>query len=183
MRVIAGIAKGRHLHAPATRETRPMTDRAKEGLFSSLGDLVEGAAVLDLFAGSGSLGIEAMSRGAKSVVFVDLGKEAVAALRQNIRACGFAPESEVVVQPVMRYLRSAPTEAFDLVFFDPPWTMSDPEQQQDLDLVAPAVRPHGTVAVNRRASSGELETPAGLWLAAAKRYGDGKIWMYSKETT
>jgi 16S rRNA (guanine966-N2)-methyltransferase len=160
-----------------------MTDRAKEGLFSSLGEAVEGAAVLDLFAGSGSLGIEAMSRGAKSAVFVDLGKEAVAALRENIRVCGFGPQSEVVVQTVLRYLRSAPADTFDLVFFDPPWAMPDPEQQQDFDLVPAAMRPDGTVVVNRRSSTGPLETAPGLVLAADKRYGDGKIWRYVKETT
>ena len=82
---------------------------------------------------------------------------------------------------VLRYLRTAPPGSFDLVFCDPPWTMPDPEQQQDFDLVPPVLRPDAIVVVNRRASSGPLELPAGLVLDAEKRYGDGKIWRYSKE--
>ena len=117
MRVVAGEFKGRRLQAPRGRRTRPTADRVREALFSMLGD-VSGARVLDLYAGSGALGIEALSRGAESAVFVERDQQALAAMRRNLEAVG--AEADVRRQDVSRFL--ARTEGtFDLVFCDPPY--------------------------------------------------------------
>jgi 16S rRNA (guanine966-N2)-methyltransferase len=117
MRVVAGAFKGRRLRVPRGTRTRPTADRVREALFSMLGD-VDGARVLDLYAGSGALGIEALSRGAASATFVDNDPRAVAALRRNLDAVG--TEAQVRRQDALRFLSSA-RGAFDLVFIDPPY--------------------------------------------------------------
>jgi 16S rRNA (guanine966-N2)-methyltransferase len=117
VRVVAGSFKGRRLAAPRGTRTRPTADRVREALFSMLGD-VGGARVLDLYAGSGALGIEALSRGADSAVFVERDARAVAAIERNLAAVGV--EANVVRQDVVRFLARA-DGAFDLVFCDPPY--------------------------------------------------------------
>lgn len=117
VRVVAGEFKGRRLHAPRGARTRPTADRVREALFSMLGD-VSGARVLDLYAGSGALGIEALSRGAESAVFVERDRRALAALRRNLDAVG--AEAEVRQQDVARFL-GHPEGTFDLVLCDPPY--------------------------------------------------------------
>jgi 16S rRNA (guanine966-N2)-methyltransferase len=117
LRVVAGTYKGRRLAAPRGTRTRPTADRVREALFSMLGD-VGGARVLDLYAGSGALGIEALSRGADSAVFVERDARAVAAIERNLAAVGV--EANVVRQDVARFLARA-DGAFDLVFCDPPY--------------------------------------------------------------
>jgi 16S rRNA (guanine966-N2)-methyltransferase len=118
VRVVAGAFKGRRIQAPKGRRTRPTADRVREALFSMLGD-VSGARVLDLYAGSGALGIEALSRGACAVTFVDRDPRAVAAIRRNLDAVG--AEQEVLRGDAMRYLGRAEAGSFDLVFLDPPY--------------------------------------------------------------
>ena len=117
MRIIAGEFKGRRLQAPRGARTRPTADRVREALFSMLGD-VGGARVLDLYAGSGALGIEALSRGAGSAVFVERDAKAVAAIERNLSALDV--ETTVAKQDVLRFLGRA-EGAFDLVFCDPPY--------------------------------------------------------------
>jgi 16S rRNA (guanine966-N2)-methyltransferase len=117
MRVVAGTSKRRRSQVPRGTRTRPTADRVREALFSMLGD-VDGARVLDLYAGSGALGIEALSRGAASATFVDNDPRAVAALRRNLDAVG--TEAQVRRQDALRFLSSA-RGAFDLVFIDPPY--------------------------------------------------------------
>jgi len=117
LRVVAGVFKGRRLAAPRGTRTRPTADRVREALFSMLGD-VGGARVLDLYAGSGALGIEALSRGAGSAVFVERDAKAVAAIERNLAAVGV--EETLVRQDVERFLARA-DGAFDLVFCDPPY--------------------------------------------------------------
>jgi 16S rRNA (guanine966-N2)-methyltransferase len=117
LRVVAGRFKGRRLAAPRGTRTRPTADRVREALFSMLGD-VGGARVLDLYAGSGALGIEALSRGADSAVFVERDAQAVAAIERNLAAVG--AEATVLRQDALRFLARA-DGAFDLVFCDPPY--------------------------------------------------------------
>ena len=122
MRVIAGEAKGRTLVAPKGRTTRPATDRIRETLFAILEPSLPGARVLDLFAGAGTLGIEALSRGAAHVTFVERASAAVDALRKNLAATGFADRSELVAANVLGFLeRGGRAETYDLVFLDPPF--------------------------------------------------------------
>jgi len=125
MRVIAGEAKGRRLHAPGGRRVRPSAARFRESAFGILAHrhAIEGARVLDLFAGTGALGIEALSRGAASLVAVEQSRHAAQALRDNLAACGFADRAEVLVQEIDAALgRLARQERrFDLVLIDPPY--------------------------------------------------------------
>lgn len=133
MRVIAGSAKGRRLDAPRGGATRPATDRIREALFAILEPVLEEARVLDLFAGAGTLGIEALSRGAARATFVERSTEALRALRRNIAATGFADRAEVVAANVLAFLERG-AGPYDVVFCDPPFadvamleaTLADP---------------------------------------------------------
>ena len=121
MRVIAGEAKGRTLVVPRGGGTRSATDRIRETLFAIVEPELEGARVLDLFAGAGTLGIEALSRGAARATFVERGGEALKALRRNLGATEFVGRSEVIAANVLAYLDSRPRGPFDIVFSDPPF--------------------------------------------------------------
>ena len=118
MRVIAGKARGRRLKAPDTDGTRPVTDRVREAVFSSIGSWVEDAVVADLYAGSGSFGIEALSRGARSAVFVENGRKALTTLRENLATVGLG--GTVVASSVQAYLDGS-DQVVHLIFMDPPW--------------------------------------------------------------
>lgn len=119
MRVIAGKAKGRKLYAVPGPGTRPITDRAKSALFSILGDLIQEATFLDLFAGTGQVGIEALSRGAARAVFVEKGEAALRTIHQNLQHTGLQAVAEVRKADVFQYLHH-PTAAFDFIYIAPP---------------------------------------------------------------
>ena len=125
MRVVGGRLKGRNLAAPSSREIRPTADRLRESLFNILihayGDPISGARVLDLFAGTGALGIEAVSRGAKFALFVDNGAEARALLRNNVEALGLGGVTKVYRRDATNLGAAHPVEPFSLVFLDPPY--------------------------------------------------------------
>jgi len=121
MRVIAGEAKGRTLVVPRGGTTRAATDRIRETLFAIVEPELEGARVADLFAGAGTLGIEALSRGAAHATFVERGAEAVKAIRRNLAATGFAGRSDVVAANVIAYLDGRPRGPFEIAFCDPPF--------------------------------------------------------------
>ena len=121
MRVIAGEAKGRTLVVPRGGGTRSATDRIRETLFAIIEPKLEGARVLDLFAGAGTLGIEALSRGAARATFVERGAEAVKALRRNLATTNLDARSDIVVANVLAYLAARPRGRFDIVFSDPPF--------------------------------------------------------------
>jgi 16S rRNA (guanine(966)-N(2))-methyltransferase RsmD len=120
LRVIGGAAKGRRLKMVPGEGTRPIADRAKESLFNILGSDVQAAAVLDLFAGTGGVGIEALSRGAARAVFVEAGREAVKVIQDNLRHTGLAERGRVVRSDVFIYLRNDPPAGFDYVHIAPP---------------------------------------------------------------
>lgn len=125
MRVVAGLAGGRRLRAPAGRKLRPTSERVREALFNSLTSLgaVEGATVLDLFAGTGALGIEALSRGAASATFVDADATAVRTIEENLASTGLAAAARVVRSDVFRFLADA--APVDVAFADPPYAFDD----------------------------------------------------------
>ena len=120
MRVITGTARGRRLGELKGQETRPTTGKVKEGVFSALQFDIEGRRVLDLFAGTGQMGIEALSRGAASCTFVDQRKDAAQLVRDNLAVCGLSDKAQVVCGDAMGYLASLRTK-YDLVFLDPPY--------------------------------------------------------------
>lgn len=121
MRVIAGTAKGRTLDAPRGGATRPATDRIRETLFAILEPMLGDARVLDLFAGAGTMGIEALSRGAASATFVERSAEALKALRKNIAATGFDDRSDIRAANVLAFLEQSIAGPYDVVFCDPPF--------------------------------------------------------------
>ncbi len=123
MRVIAGSHKGRRLLGPKGQQVRPTSDRVKEALFSILGARVTGARVLDLYAGTGAIGIEALSRGAQTVTFVEADPASLNLLRSNLRHCGLMDAADVRACTTETFLRdpAGPSEAFDIVFADPPY--------------------------------------------------------------
>ncbi len=123
MRVITGKAKGVRLDAPAGMHTRPTAERTKEAMFSMIQFEVEGRHVLDLFAGSGQLGIEAISRGAERAEFVDQSREAIDVIRKNLNKTRIAVESETFCSDYLSYLRHCRGKQFDLVFLDPPYAL------------------------------------------------------------
>jgi 16S rRNA (guanine966-N2)-methyltransferase len=127
VRVVSGTARGRRLQAPAGRDTRPTSDRVREATFNALHSLgvVEGASVVDLFAGSGAMGIEALSRGAAGVTFVDRDPRAVATIRQNLARTGFTATATVVRADAGDFLAGVPR--FDLAIVDPPYATTDEE--------------------------------------------------------
>ena len=172
MRIVAGEHRGRRLQAPRGRSTRPTADRVREALFSMLGD-VQGARVLDLFAGSGALGIEALSRGAASVVFVERDNAAVAAIRRNLDAIG-AGETEVIRRDVLKFLTSC-AESFDLVFVDPPYDFA-PRLAGPLSAALPAVLSEDALIVTESSKRTPLELS--LPLARERTYGDTRIAIH-----
>ncbi len=178
MRVIAGRAKGHTLVAPRGLGTRPLTDRAREALFSSLGEVVVGARVLDLYAGSGALGIEALSRGAEHVTFVEQGRAALGALRRNLEAVGF--EAEVVADDVARFLRRPDEGCYQLAFVDPPYALSLASVAEILRELEPVLVPGAVVVLHRRAGEDAPASPR-LRLVDKRRYGDSRLWRYEKE--
>lgn len=119
MRVISGTAKGRTLKSPGAA-TRPITDRAKESLFNILGARVQDANVLDLFAGAGSVGIEALSRGARAATLVELDREALRAIRDNLTLTHLADRARIVRLDVFKFIRHGATERYDLIYIAPP---------------------------------------------------------------
>ena len=122
MRVITGTAKGKKLKTLEGDATRPTSERIKGAIFSSIQFEIEDRSVLDLFAGSGQMGIEALSRGARRAFFVDSSREAMEIVRDNLSACGFSDKSKYLVQDFRNYIRKASgREIFDLVFIDPPY--------------------------------------------------------------
>ncbi len=155
-----------------------MMDRAKEGIFSALGDTVIDAGVLDLYAGSGSLGLEALSRGAHDAVFVESERGAAAVLERNIATVGLG--GRVVVQRVEDYLER-PGDAFDLSFVDPPYDLPLPSVEAVLEQLAPRLSSGATVVVHRRKGSGEIAGLTGLTVADRRRYGDAEVTRLIKE--
>jgi 16S rRNA (guanine966-N2)-methyltransferase len=172
VRIIAGTAKGVRL-APVPAGTRPVSDRAREGLFSSLGDLVADARVLDLYAGTGALGIEALSRGAAGAVFVDSAPGAARTIRLNLAHARLAQKGEVRHQDARRALRSRIGQ-FDLIFLDPPYATPAGDLNEVLaDLVERGAPAPGARVVLTRPRKGYTPVIPVNWLVERRlSYGD-----------
>jgi 16S rRNA (guanine966-N2)-methyltransferase len=172
MRVIAGELGGRRIATPRGAATRPTSERVREALFSMLGAM-DGLRVLDLFAGSGALGIEALSRGAAHATFVERAAPALAALRANLAALGVLERSSVRAGDALAALRGG--ETYDLVFLDPPYAMAEALAGQLSDAL-PAVLAAGARVV----SESDHRAPAALALPLARerRYGDTLIRIH-----
>jgi 16S rRNA (guanine966-N2)-methyltransferase len=174
MRVVAGELGGRRLRAPEGRATRPTADRVREAIFSILGDVSE-LLVLDLFAGSGALGIEALSRGAEDAVFVDNDARAIVAVRRNLADLGLA--AQVSRGDALAFLAAMPPDAppFDLVFVDPPYSSANRLADQ-LAKRLPPVLAEDAVIVTESYKREPLELP--FTLVRERTYGDTRIAVH-----
>ncbi|MEV1068653.1 16S rRNA (guanine(966)-N(2))-methyltransferase RsmD [Streptomyces sp. NPDC050263] len=180
-RVIAGAAGGRRLAVPPGNGTRPTSDRAREGLFSTwqslLGGPLDGERVLDLYAGSGAVGLEALSRGASHTLLVEADARAARTIRENVKTLGL-PGAEVRAGKAQQVVQTEPTAPYDLVFLDPPYAVTD----DDLREILLTLRSGGWLAadalvtVERSTRGGEFGWPDGFEALRARRYGEGTFW-------
>ncbi len=179
MRVIAGEARGKRLMTLETEEiTRPTIERVKEGMFSSIQFILPGAHVLDLFAGSGQLGIEALSRGAKRCVFLDQNRQAIDIIMQNCKNCGVFDRSRVSPGEALMFLRNS-TEEFDIIFLDPPFASGLLEEV--LPLLSKNLASDGVVLCETPKHTKLPEQIGELTLKKQYKYGTVLVWKYIKE--
>ena len=181
-RIIAGLAGGRRLATPAGRSTRPTSDRTREGLFGTVTAIrggLDGAAVLDLYAGSGAVGLEALSRGAADVLLVESDARAARVIRENIAVVGL-PGARLVTDKVARLLGRGPEGARprDFVFADPPYAAGPDEIAAMLESLQQAgwLAPGALVTVERATRSGPLTWPPGYESDRSRRYGEATLW-------
>ncbi|NJD62687.1 MAG: 16S rRNA (guanine(966)-N(2))-methyltransferase RsmD [Deltaproteobacteria bacterium] len=179
MRIVAGKWRGRPLRAPKGLAVRPTSDRVREAIFDILGERVSGTSVLDLFAGSGALGLEALSRGASRAGFVEPDPAAFAVLRKNVETLG-AGEAEawqLDYRQALRRLRARP-QRFDLVFLDPPYRKGLASESAAAPAGAGTVRDGGTVVVEEAVRAPEASFPEGWALFIDRRYGDTRVMLF-----
>ncbi len=178
MRVITGRARGMTLKTLDGETTRPTTEKVKEAVFSAIQFEIEGRRVLDLFAGSGQLGIEALSRGAESCVFADNDKNAVKIIKSNIEKTGFESNSKIVNMDAFSFLRMN-TRIFDLVFLDPPY--SSGLMKKALDEVSIFVAEGGTVVCEHALADALPDEAGSLKKYRDYRYGKTAVSIYRKD--
>ena len=178
-RIVGGSAGGRRLRTPTGDDTRPTSERVREALFSSLEAAlgsVTGLRFLDLYAGSGAVGLEALSRGAAAATFVEHDRRAAAVIRDNARALGI--EADVATSSVSRALARSPRAPYDIAFLDPPYA----QPAADVVVALSALRDHGwlaegaVVVVERPTRIGEPGWPEGLVTDRSRRYGETTLW-------
>ncbi|MFF7548204.1 16S rRNA (guanine(966)-N(2))-methyltransferase RsmD [Streptomyces canus] len=181
-RVIAGRAGGRRLAVPPGNGTRPTSDRAREGLFSTwqslLGGPLAGERVLDLYAGSGAVGLEALSRGASHTLLVEADARAARTIRENVKNLGL-PGAEVRAGKAEQIIQQpAPAEPYDLVFLDPPYRVTDHDLREILLTLRTEhwLATEALVTVERSTRGGEFQWPPGFDAVKARRYGEGTFW-------
>ncbi|MEU9706373.1 16S rRNA (guanine(966)-N(2))-methyltransferase RsmD [Streptomyces sp. NPDC047981] len=180
-RVIAGTAGGRRLAVPPGNGTRPTSDRAREGLFSTwealLGTLT-GTRVADLYAGSGAVGLEALSRGASHALLVEADQRAARTVRENIRSLAL-PGAELRTGKAEQIVTGpAPAEPYDLLFLDPPYAVSDDDLREILLTLRSGgwIAEDAVVTVERSTRGGEFGWPDGFEPLRSRRYGEGTFW-------
>ncbi|WP_132993687.1 16S rRNA (guanine(966)-N(2))-methyltransferase RsmD [Gordonia zhaorongruii] len=176
-RIIAGEFRGRRLGVPAD-STRPTSDRVREAVFSMLGARMDldGLRVADLYAGTGALGLEALSRGAESLLLVESDRRAAKVVRDNIAVCRASGRARVVERTVASFL-AAPAATFDLVLIDPPYDVETADVEQVLFSMLPALADGAWVVVERASRSPGLTWPDGYDVVTEKRYGDTVVML------
>jgi len=180
MRIIAGVARSRRLVSPSGLTTRPMTDRVRESLFASIAAWIPDSVVLDLYAGTGAMGLEALSRGATAATFVERDRVALNALRQNIETVDLG--GSVISGDVDAFLARA-RGPFDVAFVDPPYAVPLPSLVETLQKLSPLLTEEGIAIVHRRAGEDPPDAVAGLVLVDERSYGSAVLWRYAKEQT
>ena len=178
MRVITGSARGRKLKTPENRDIRPTTDNVKESLFNILQFDIEGRQVLDLFAGTGQLGIECLSRGAAGVTFVDADREAVRIVRENLKTCGMT--APVFQEDALQFLNRG--QRFDLIFIDPPYDSGLYEPVLERINLVDILSDGGIIVCEARREKDLPPMIAPYHKSKEYRYGSVKLCMYKKES-
>lgn len=175
-RIVAGNLKGRVLKTPPGSTTRPTSSKVREAIFSKLSawGAIEGAAALDLFAGSGALGIEAVSRGAQSCCFVEQSNKALPVLKANVQIIG--NQGQVVRGDAARFVTTG-TQTYDLVFADPPYDWSTGNAESMLKELSSRLTPMGLIVFERRSTSAPLVPPAGLVLEDQRTWGETTVYF------
>jgi len=179
MRVISGTARGRKLKEPAGYDIRPTGSTVKESIFNIIQFDIEGRRVLDLFSGTGQLGVEALSRGAESVVFVDQSNDASKLIWENIRRCGFEESAKVYTRDALRFLSGE--EKYDLIFLDPPYDSKLAEMALSRIIEFDKLNVNGIIMCETR---GDWNAPGVLppyFLAKEFAYGSVKITRFGRE--
>ena len=184
MRVVTGIQKGRRLKEPEGYDLRPTSARVREALLSILAHRIEGARVLDLYAGTGALGLESLSRGASQVVFVDNHAAAARILRENVTRCGHNERCVVIAQDVEAFLTSAPSfgepPAFDVVFVDPPYHTTDLARLLERLSLSQKIAAQGTVVLEHFFKHVVPNRIGALTQTRQSRYGDTMLTFYQR---
>ena len=180
MRVITGTDRGRRLKELDGRETRPTTDRVKEGLFNILQFDIEGRRVLDLFAGTGQLGIECLSRGAAEAVFAERRPDAVKLIRENLAVTELADRARVVAGDSLEFL-GATKERFDIILLDPPYASGLLEEALGIIVKRDLLNSHGIVTAECPAEHVLPELPAPYRMGRRYRYGKISLGIYRRE--
>ena len=180
MRVITGIARGRKLKELPGMETRPTTDKVKESVFNIVQFDIEGRQVLDLFGGTGQMGIEALSRGAAHCTFVDLRKEAAAVIRENLAHTGLAEQAKVIQGDYLAFLTGC-RDRFDLVFLDPPYNTGMLEKALETITKIDNVTENGIIVCESAVEAALPELPAPYRKGRDYRYGKIKITLYHRD--
>lgn len=180
MRVITGTARGRRLKELTGMETRPTTDRVKEGIFNIIQFDIEGRRILDLFAGTGQLGIEALSRGASTAVFVEQRRDAATLVRDNLKITDFTDRGRVVNGDAAGFLSSA-REKFDIIFVDPPYAANLWESTLSAISKFDILSNHGIIVCESPVEKEMPEMAPPYFLHRTYRYGNIKITTYHRE--
>lgn len=177
MRIIAGKYKGSRIQTINESSTRPMMSKAREGIFNSLQNSFEGSLVLDLFAGSGSLGIESLSRNASFVTFVDSSIECKKVIMKNLS--NLDNNYTFLLLKVSEYIQQS-NQQFNIIFYDPPFSLSTNEVNNDLNSIKNLMKTSSKLVIHRHKSSDQFVYPDGLGLYREKKYGQSNITILEK---
>jgi len=178
MRVIAGEARGRRLEEPRDQQVRPTTDKVKEALFSAIQFELEGRSVLDLFAGTGQLGIEALSRGAAKAVFVDQSPDSIKLVQHNVGVCGFEERARIVRAESIAYLKSG--EKYDIILIDPPYASNLAEIAVKTIIQFDILKDNGIIVVESGSAFPFADENGSYYLRREYRYGKINVVLLSR---
>lgn len=179
IRLISGIYGGRILEGSGTDRTHPMSERVRNSMFSIIGSEIQGARVLDVFAGSGSLGLEALSRGAESATFVERDRIAQKVIDANITTLGIdKDQAKLVKAPVASWLRTTDKDLFDVIFIDPPY---NDMQLSTVAKISGLLKPNGLMVLSYP-GNGEVPTELGVVVVDNRSYGNAALAFYRNKS-
>ncbi len=179
MRIISGTEKGRRLKEPDNYDIRPTTDKVKESMFNIIQFELENARVLDMFAGTGQLGLEALSRGAKETVFADISPQALKIVAENIKTCGFAEKAHVIRGDILKAIQGL--GKFDIIFVDPPYDSDLAEKSLKEIIEFDILKENGIILCETRAEYSVPQAFEPYFIRKEYKYGKIKLAVYSKE--